>query len=184
MPAVCAMASGGLPATNVSVSAQQTNTNAAFLQEYYDQDEKTAARSKQYKPPNPIWTAIKVIFYTGLVAVAAYFLIKFVISKGSLPATADADFIEVLMNKQIGMGSYIQVVKVGATYYLLGLSGDGVRLIDKIGDKETIDFIELNKDNLKPKETRFFDILSYIPKAKNLSKFDFLKNQKDRLKKL
>jgi hypothetical protein len=42
----------------------------------------------------------------------------------------------------------------------------------------------MNKDNMKPKQTKFFDILTFFPKGMNLDKFDFLKNQKDRLRKL
>lgn len=162
----------------------QTNTNTSFLQDYYEQENATADKVKKISAPNPIWTTIKIILYTGILGVGAYFIIRYVITKGTIPSTADAKLVETILNKSLGMGSYLQIVKVGATYYLLGVSGDGVRLIDKITDQETIDFIELNKDSMKPKETRFVDILKFLPISKQLDKFDFLKNQKDRLKKL
>jgi hypothetical protein len=82
------------------------------------------------------------------------------------------------------MGSYLQIIKVGATYYLLSLSSEGARLIDKITDKETIDFIELNKDSMKPRQVKFFDILTFFPKGMKVDKLDYLKSQKDRLRKL
>ncbi len=164
------------------INLSSTNSNS-YLGQFYGttNNAETANTANQ---PNPIWTFIKVILYIGVFAAAAYFLIRYLAKKGGLPATADERLVETVMTKFIGMGSYLLIVKVGASYYLLSLSGDGVRLIDKITDKETIDFIELNKDNMKPKQTKFFDILTLFPKNKNLDKIDFLKNQKDRLRKL
>lgn len=176
-------ANSGVPAASATAVSNSGAEGSNFLQQYYDQDDNKERQSK-YKPPNPIWSAIKVILYTGLFGVAAYFLIRYVISKGSLPASEDSKIVETLMNKSLGMGSYLQIVKVGSSYYLLGLSGEGVHLIDKITDQETIDFVELNKENLKPKETKFMDILSYLPNTKALDKFEFIRKTKDRLKKL
>lgn len=166
-----------------AVSSDTNGTNGVFLQQFYDTD--SGNQNKGYKQPNPIWTTIKIIIYTAIFGAAAYFLIRFIISKGALPSTTeDQKIVDIMMNKQIGAGVYLQIVKVGPTYYLLSLSGDGARLIDKIEDRETIDFIELNKENLKPKETKFLDILTYLPINKKGDKMDFLSRQKDRLKKL
>jgi hypothetical protein len=169
------------PATN---AVQLSNTNADYLGSFYNQDDASAQRAKNIQPPNPVWTVIKVILYVGVFGVAAYFIVKFVLSKGAVPATEDANIVEVIMTKPAGMGSYLQIVKVGPTYYLLSLSGDGLRYIDKITDKETLDFIDLNKDKIKPKETKFFDFLTYLPLNRKPDRMDFLKNQKDKLKKL
>lgn len=169
------------PATNTTNLAP---TNSNYLGSFYDQDNAAAQRAKNIQPPNPVWTIIKVILYTGIFAALGYFIIKYVLSKSALPATEDVNLVEVIMTKQAGMGSYLQIVKVGPTFYLLSLSGDGLRYIDKIQDKETLDFIELNKDKMKPKQNKFFDFLSYLPLNKKTDKMEFLKNQKDKLRKL
>ncbi len=163
-----------------------TNTiaNGAFLQEFYDQEKSNQETVKKIQPPSPFWTTVKIILYTAVFGVAAYFVVRFIVSKSSLPFTGDANIIETLMTKPMGMGSYLQIVKVGASYYILGLSNEGLRMIDKIQDQETIDYIELNKEKIKPKETKFLDILSYLPLSKKTDKMEFLKNQKNRLKKL
>lgn len=166
--------------TNKSISTSST-TN--YLGQFYETT-NSAQTTNLGNQPNPFWTFVKVILYIGVFAAAAYFLIRYLAKKGGLPATADETLVETLMTKFIGMGCYLQIVKVGATYYLLSLSGEGARLVDKITDKETIDFLEMNKDNMKPKQTKFFDILTFFPKGMNLDRFDFLKNQKDRLRKL
>jgi flagellar biogenesis protein FliO len=176
-----------LPA--VFVYSQQSNANSAetntkFLQEFYDKDETSSTRPRNAAPPNPVWTAIKVLLYTGVFGAAAYFIVRFIISKGALPATEESELVELILTKPLGMGAYVQVIKVGNSYYLISLSSNGVKVMDKIEDKETIDFIELNKEKIKPKQTKFFDILSYLPLQKKTDKMDFLKIQKDRLKKM
>ncbi len=171
-------------ATVSNTGARTNPTNSSYLQEQYASESATNGRTREVNPPSPVWTTIKVILYTGIFAVAAYFLIRFIISKGGLPATEDEKLIEIILTKFIGMGSYIQIVKIGPGYYILSLSGDGARMVDKITDQETIDYIELNKENMKPKQSKFFDFLTFFPKGKNLDKMDFLKNQKDRLRHL
>lgn len=172
------------PVYTASNEAAASNTNN-YLGSFYDQDDTAAQRAKNIQPPNPIWTVIKVILYLGVFGVAGYFIVKFVIAKSSaVPSSEDVNVVEVVLTKQVGMGSYLQIVKVGPSYYLLSLSGEGSRFIDKITDKETLDFIELNKDKIKPKETKFFDFLTYLPLNKKGGKMDFLKSQKDKLKKM
>ena len=172
--------------TNMARTSASTNTgtNTQFLQEFYDQEKSSQENEKKIQAPNPVWNTIKILFYTAVFGVAAYFVVRFIIKKGSLPFTEDEKIVETLLTKSVGMGSFIQIVKVGTSYYILSLSNDGLHLIDKITDQETIDYIELNKEKIKPKETKFFDFLSYLPLSKKTDKFDFLKNQKDRLKKL
>ena len=172
------------PATNATAASNQAPTNSNYLGSFYEQDDAAGQRAKNVQPPNPVWTIIKIILYLGVFGVAAYFLVKYVISKNTLPATEDVNLVEVIMTKQVGMGSYVQIIKFGPTFYLLSLSGDGLRFIDKIQDKETLDFIELNKDKMKPKENKFFDFLANLPLYKKTDKMEFLKNQKEKLKKL
>jgi hypothetical protein len=174
---------GYTDATNSGKTNASSSASSPYLSQFYSS--ASAPESNNFtNQPSPLWTFIKSIAFIMIFAAAAYLLIRYLAKKGGLPATADEKLVETVMTKFIGMGSYLQIVKVGATYYLLSLSTDGARLIDRITDKETIDFIELNKDDMKPKQTKFFDILTFFPKGKSLDKIDFLKNQKDRLKKL
>lgn len=170
--------------TNAVSPASTNGTNAAYLGSFFDQEEGRQARERAAGTPNTFWTVVKFFLYTGVIVAAAYFIIRFVVAKGTPPSSGDTGIVEVILTRQIGMGNFLQIVKVGPAYYLLGLSGDGARLIDKIQDKETLDYIELNKDKLKPKDTKFFDFLKVLPVGKALDKMTFLKDQKDRLKKL
>lgn len=165
-------------------STNQTNitTNLGFLDRFYGAN--TNKSTDADKPTSPFWSAVKLVFFTAVFAFGAYFIIKFVVAKSGLPSTPDNTLIEVILVKPLGMGNYLEIVKIGPSYYLLGVSNDGVRKIDKIEDKETLDYIELNKDKLKPKDVKFTDMLKIFPPGKKTDKLAFMKKQKDRLKKM
>lgn len=164
-------------------SVTNTNGGQAFLQQFYGEG-TNAAQQRPAGGPSPFWSTVKVIFFTALFGAAAYFIIRFLVSRSGLPATEDDNLLELILSKPAGLGSYLEIMKLGPTYYLLSVSSEGLRLIDKITDKETIDYIELNKEKLKPKDGKFFDLMSFFPSFKKIDKLGFLKGQKDRLKKL
>lgn len=155
-------------------------TNKAFLDEFYREEERTNQR--RVKTPNPFWTTIKILFYLALLGGGGFFLVRWIVKKASIPQSEDTQFVEVILTKMIGMNTYIHIVKIINDYYILSQSSE-VRLIEKIEDKETIDFIELNKEKMKPKETKFLDLLGNIPNFKKTDKISFLKTQKEKLKK-
>lgn len=169
-------------ATN-STLTNGTNAGQGFLQEFYGNGGTNAA-ARRTATPSAFWSAVKVIFFTALFAVGAYFLIKFLVTKSGLPATEDDKLLEIVLSKPAGLGNYLEIIKLGPTYYLISVSSDGLRLMDKIEDKETIDYIELNREQLRPKEGKFFDLMSFFPKFKKIDKLGFLKKQKDKLRKM
>ena len=188
---IVATASGFIFAqgNNTNIVSNQINstnltntTNGGFLDRFYTGN--TNRNTNDDKPTSPFWSAIKLIFFTGIFAVGAYFIIKFVVAKSGLPSTPDDTLIEIILAKPLGMGNYLEIVKIGPSYYLLGVSSDGIRKIDKIEDKETLDYIELNKDKLKPKNVKFTDMLKIFPSEKKIDKLNFMKKQKDKLKKM
>ena len=168
-----------IPATNTNKTNTGTN---AFLAEFYSgATNNQASQADEY---SPFWSTVKIIFYTAIFGVIAYFVVRLIVSKNALPVSEDKQLVDIILTKSMGMSAYLQIVKIGVAYYLFSLAGDGIKLVDKIDDKETIDFIELNREKLKPKETKFMDILSFFPQGKKVDKIDFMRQQKDKLKKL
>jgi len=158
---------------------QETN---GFLDQYYQQEIQ-----KPTAPAGGSWigVVIKIFLYTAIFAVGGFFLIRYFVKKSAVETTEDATFIEIVAIKQTGLGGYLEVVKVGSNYYLLATSGDGgVRLIDKITDQETLDYIDLHKDKLKPKPQEFMNLLEMFPFVKKIDRSRYIQSQKDRLKKL
>lgn len=167
--------------TNANVTnASQTN-GSTFLQEFYNTGNNNQTETKTV---SPFWSVVKVIFFTALFGFLAYFIIKLIVSKNKLPSTSDEKFVDVIMTKSLGYGNYVILLQLGPAFYLLSMSGEGVRLIERIEDKEVLDFIDLHKEDMRPKEKPFFDLLTVFPAIKKVDKLGFLKSQKDRLKKM
>lgn len=169
--------------TNGGVRTSLSNTNGAYLADLYG-DTTNIQKPKTVKTGSSFFGVLKVLFLTALFGFLAYLVVRFVVKQSGLPTTEDQKFVEIIANHAVGLGNYIEIVQVAGQYYLLSISSDGVRLIDKITDKEQIDTIEFNKEALKPKSTRFFDLIPNLPKHLKKDKLAFLKSQKDRLKKM
>jgi flagellar biogenesis protein FliO len=167
------------PAPNTNKTNALTNV---FLAEFYEgATNNQGAEGDEY---SPFWSTVKVIFYTAIFGVIAYVVVRLIVKKSALPVSEDKQLVDIILTKSMGMSAYLQIVKISTAYYLFSLASDGIKLVDKITDKETIDFIELNREKLKPKETKFMDILSFFPQGKKVDKIDFMRQQKDKLKKL
>ena len=187
-PAPLAQPAPTAVATNavVTVSAPTVTNGSSkpYLDTLYSTEESGTNTLDPANPFNPFWDTLKIILITAVFAVIAYFIVKLIVSRSGVPTVSDDEAAEIILNKSLGMGIYLTVVKIGTQYYLLSVGNDGAKLVDKIEDKETIDALELNKGKMKPKENKFFDLLSLFPAAKKVDKVDFLKQQKDKLRKL
>ncbi|OHD55488.1 MAG: hypothetical protein A2Y33_11810 [Spirochaetes bacterium GWF1_51_8] len=177
--ALIALPLTAFPLTNTNKSPV---TNNVFLAEFYEGS--ATNQGAEAGGASSFWSIVNIILYTAIFGVVAYFVVRLIVRKSALPVSEDKQVVDIILTKTMGLSSYLQIVKIGKAYYLFSLGSDGLKLLDKIEDKETIDFIELNRDSLKPKETKFFDILSFFPPGKKIDKLDFMRQQKDKLKKM
>ena len=163
---------------------EETNRETnGFLDKFYQ--EETQKEAPKAVGEGWGWVVLRIFFYTASFAVGGFFLVRYLVKKSAIETTDDASFIQLIALKQTGLGGYLEVVKVGANYYLLSRSGDGgLRLIDKITDKETIDYIELHKDQLRPKPQEFMNLMEMFSFVKRVDRTKYLQSQKDKLKKL
>ncbi len=110
-----------LPLFGYSQAPTNGETNG-FLDRFY-QNETTQTVS-----PEPgggwFWVVVRIFLYTAVFAVGGFFLFFYFVKKSAVETTDDAKFIEVIAIKQTGLGGYLEVVKIGATYYILGTTGD------------------------------------------------------------
>lgn len=173
--------------TNAAVTnAVLTNVPTNYMDQPLDfgQFENNNGRARSQGGFNIVGSIIQLLIYAALFGVAIYFIIRYIAKKSGVPVGGESSLIEVMRSQNIGMGALVEVVRVGKDYYTLAVTGQAVTLVGKIEDKETIDYIELNKEQLKPKTNSFVDILTYLPIGKKADRMDFLKSQKDKLKKL
>lgn len=168
--------------TGYAQLATNGETNG-FLDRFYQ--EETKQTEKEPTEGGWFWVVVRIFLYTAVFAVGGFFLVRYFVKKSAVETSQDSTFVDVIAVKQTGLGGYLEVVKIGANYYVLGTSGDGgVRLIDKITDKETIDYIELHRDALKPKPQEFMNLMEMFPFVKKVNRTKYLQSQKERLKKL
>lgn len=168
--------------TNAPAALSNTNgvSNAGFLDAFYTGQDAQAA-----PPPrageNIFFTLIRIVFITGILGFLTWLVLKYFFRKNAVSISSAASPIEVLSTKPAGLNVFFVVAKLHSQYYLLSLSADGLRLIDKIEDKETIDFLEINKD--VPAETKFVDLLDTLPEGKPKKAMEFLRGKIDQLRK-
>ena len=142
------------------------------------------------------WFYIKTLLILGVIAVALFYIFKFL--RRSINQTAiDNPFYQVVFNFPLlpngqhassTANKNIMIVKIVNHFYILAASSDGVNLLEKITDKETIDtlVIEGDKDQVG-KPASFVDKMFEILKTKGYQKkmIDPLattKNIKDKIK--
>ncbi len=167
---------------NYSVFAQESPTidsnDTGFLDAFYSAPD-TADTAQNTESPAMI--LFRIVFVTLVLAFLSWVVIRYFFSRNTLALSTEGRSIEILATVPAGMGSYFLVAKLHNLYYLFSLSNDGLRLLDKISDKEAIDFIELNKAQTLPQDVKFTDLLSHLPEPQKAA--DFLKDKLDKLKK-
>lgn len=163
-----------------------TNIESGYLADF-DWGDGSEIAPEETTRGGAFWSAVKVIFFTALLVALAVFIIRYIAKKGGVNASEESGIIEVLVTQSVGLGNYLAVAKVGPAYYLISFSADGVRLLDRIEEKETIDYLEVHREEFKPeKRKNFSDVLSSIPgisKNSSKSKIEFIRKQKDKIEK-
>ncbi len=124
-----------------------------------------------------------------IVAGLLYVVLKF-IRKKKTPSIEDVDFIQNLASLDLSGGSTLEIVEIGEKIYLLGVGNSSVNLLTEIEDKELI--FKLKSRPTAPKHKSFMSVLGKVfeKKGQNIKIepqkgfLGFLKEQKDRLKKM
>lgn len=113
-----------------------------------------------------------------------------ILKKISAPRDGGLHFLEILETRSLTAGRNLHLVEVGNQVLLVGSAEGGVRLVTEITDQETIDAIKLEaSEAAAPRTGNFADLLKGFLHKGNVESapgdsLDFLKGQRDRLKKL
>lgn len=169
---------------------QETNTNEGFLDRFYQQEE---ARGGGF------WSVlidIVNILLTLLIIVAiVYVALKF-IKKATGAPVDDFGVIEIMASKVISQGLAIYIIRIGKDYYVMSSGEKGLSVITKLEDKELINLLNVEKSKQASElKEDFIDAFLSLFKKKGEgnvsdgdklklteSRFDFLRNQKKKLK--
>jgi len=137
-----------------------------------------------------LWDFVRMVlvlaFVVGLIY-GAFHLLK----KISAPREGGLRFLQVLETRNLAAGRNLHLVEVGNQVLLVGSAEGGVRLVAEITDRETIDAIKLKASEAAaaPKAGNFADLLKgFLHRGDGETapgeSLDFIKRQRDRLKKL
>jgi len=119
-----------------------------------------------------------------------YYIIK-IIRKKKVPDIKEVPYMSSIGTLSLPSGGYLEIVEIGNKVLILGVSNNSVSLIKEIDDPDLILKIKQNPPTIKVQT--FLGVLSKVFEKKGLhldlqepkSKFvDYLKKQKERLKKL
>ena len=139
-----------------------------------------------------VWDFLRMILILGAVIGLIYVVFWFIKKKGS-PSLQDNDLFSIISTQAVASNRAIHLVQVGNQYFLVGSGESSVNLISEIEDKETVDEIRLRLSKREPGGKKSFkDMLSgMFGQSSNVRldggtsvKTDFLKNQRDRLKRM
>jgi flagellar protein FliO/FliZ len=176
--------------TAVDVVAQEEeviNEEELFLEA---QETEDAADSEERLTAFTAWDFIRMVLILGAVIGVIYFIF-YLLKRSGRTQYQDNQLFRVLSSMPINGSRSLHLIEVGEQYFLVGSAENSVSLISEIQDKETIDGIRLKLSNMSTEEkSSFKDILSNIFKPAGgqgyrssfTDSLDFMKNQRDRLK--
>jgi flagellar protein FliO/FliZ len=139
-----------------------------------------------------------MLLVLGVVIGLLYGIFHF-LKKAGLPKDSGMRFIRVLETRPLAANRHLHLVEVGNHILLVGSAENAVCLVSEVSDKETIDGIRLEASAMHPREGNFSDLLKGFfrkrggappPFEENSGgdgsggPLDFVKKQKERLKKL
>ncbi len=139
------------------------------------------------------WDFVRMILIFGVVIGVIYLLYR-ILKKAGGPKTIDGNLLRVISSKNIGGNKYLHLVEVGNQVWLVGAGDSAVSLVAEITEKETLDSIKLQASAESNTGRRSFgDLMMGMfrrePRMNNIGgtnafSTDFLKKQRERLKKM
>ncbi|MCR5217244.1 flagellar biosynthetic protein FliO [Treponema sp.] len=117
-----------------------------------------------------VWAFIKMILVLAFVVAALYLFFRFIKKRTSPNLSSDDPFLRNVASVSLGIGKSVQIVTLIDKAYMVGVSENGVSLIDKIEDKELINAMNLynDKNTRQSKPRTFGEILDiFMPPKKS-----------------
>lgn len=147
------------------------------------------ARNNAGEPTGGIGTFVETILILTLFLGALYALFRFIQKKKGTTATGESS-IKLLSSRSLGGSRMLQLVEVGEQVFFIGVGDGSVNLIAEISDRETVDQLRMeHARSAKTGSTGFLDKLFALAGREKAGpaaadKLDYLKEQKERLKRM
>ncbi len=176
---------------NVEIDASKSTGKETYLGKFYEGENKTAEK-KGEATPSVFGVILKAVLVLGILSLIVWGVFKFLFKGTSRPSADDIGVLDVVASKHIGFGNYIQIVKVGGDFYIVGFSNSGgISVMEKIENQDVVNEIKVASSRLKQtsKPVSFWEMVVGHLRGKGAnveerSPLSFLKKQKDRLRKM
>lgn len=136
-----------------------------------------------------VWDLVRMLIILGLV-VASIYGVFYIIRKGSRPKSPESSLIRLLGSQGLPGNSWVHLISVQKQVFLIGGGDTGLNLIAEITDQESIDELKLQAANAPANHpVNFADLMGGLLGAgakgtgSKSTSLDFMKRQRDRLKK-
>jgi flagellar protein FliO/FliZ len=96
-------------------------------------------------PPSTVWLFVRMIVVLALV-IACIYAVVFFLKKGQKQQTAFDPFLKKTASLVLSPGKSVQVITLGDTAYIVGVSDNAVTLLGKTDDKDLINAMNLNAE--------------------------------------
>ncbi|WP_211227902.1 flagellar biosynthetic protein FliO [Spirochaeta cellobiosiphila] len=135
---------------------------------------------------------IRMIFVLALV-IGLIYIIYYFMKKFSGRVSYNSELIKAISTKTIGNNKHLQVIQVGNSILLIGVTDNSISLIKEIEDQETKDQFKLEASRIDSKNVSFQTLINNIltkkgeessPESSAKTSAEFIKLQRDRLKRL
>lgn len=153
----------------------------------------------KYTPPKEYKSSLlglffKTILALGIITGILYFILRFFF-RGRGLISGGGDLFRVIGTHALAPNKYLQLIEIGHSLVLIGVTENGISLLNEIDDKESIDLIKLQASRINPQES--MDFVQYLKgflkrfhkesldeSLEEERKVAFLKDQRARLKKM
>lgn len=198
--------------SNEKINGLENNKKTETISEKKSKEKKEDVTSDLYSYEKPsveeesyAWLIIKTILILGFLVGGFYYFFRFVTRKTGIK-TLGGDVVQVLSIVPIGQNRFLQIIDLAGRILVLGVTDASVNLITEIKDRDEINKIKLESSKSKPIQPGGFQeyISSYITKLLgkinvksktheeykydaddlDIDRMNYLKRQKDRLKRL
>ena len=130
------------------------------------QDSPTASRMfATQEGPSFFSLFIRFVLFMGLMAGGFYGLVRFMKKKSGIVSSADGGPLRVVASISLMPGKYMQVVDMAGQLIVLGVSDQGVRLLQNIEDATVADRIRLWEENKPEPADNFLQGLQGLLKS-------------------
>jgi len=158
------------------------------------EDGAVTEQTEEIPVPTVGWGDFLRMFLVLAFVIALIYGVFFLMKKFSRKGSLDSDQIRILTSKSLESGRNLHVIEVGNQVFLIGSAEGGISLVSEINDKETRDQFRLLASQQAEGTKSFQNVFSHFfpkepaqtptPTGSAKNSVDFIKKQRDRLKKL